>query len=921
MNAIQLQNRFKEQIAKAFPNGGTTLLKSETEAARRMSAKIRNEIKEDSYDKKTKTWYKYDTYLRWIYYLVPIKNNRGSVSLSQEISLKDDYVKMQYDDCWDCFSSIRKFYSGKSKMSCNLDNTRSEVCINSIRNIYDQNDSDCIKIPTPVLKTENGVSKTIYKNSQDDMKQVDLKNISFEDLKNVVLKLEERKNDEELRFAYINEKVFRGKLDKLVEKAHDAIRTVSPSAKMIKVYLEDGERMDVTKLSKDASKFNITLYNKKNEVTLDGKFSCNHDRNDNVLKRKSEGKIVNSDDANYNNPNNVLDYYWKGSIHGLRKFMGQEYVEQGRENLEAIKTIEKQYEAIKKFEDCRGTVFDKPVELATEAYNQIQNDTPDGQIEIIDLNDEGERLEVQKQGDVFNINFYNEDNKLSMQGTFKILKDGGVPLKENKEGKIFKPGDPGYDNEGNKLCFDIKLETYYSDIQKLACQFERTINLNEKKQRHTMSAQQFNRKGEELPNGSLTFNFTLPKYTEDWAKGRLCKMYYETSKHELKEIKANFEHNMLCPQDLNLIKITNKNAASLLARNKKEILDFPTELATTAYEYVINNPDHFQNEREYERINLADGKSITVCKYNDNQSHYHITLFNRDSKPTMNGLFRFSNEHLLKENNEGKIFKPGEEGYDNQDNKLCFPMWYEVLTPDTGKKTFKFTRDIEDSGEKKAHSISMQQFDGNDNILSGTSENICLDQILPIKITNENAASFLASNKKTILDFPTELATRVYKYVKQNPNYFQTPLERKHIKLTDDKFIEVFKFIDCNDNQSDYQIILYNMDSKKTMEGLFRFSDKDCLLKENNEGKIFKPGEEGYDNQDNKLCFPMSYVLYNPDTDKRTFEFMRNIEDSGEKKVHRISMQQYDGYYGNFLSGTSVVDGIKLEQILPNPEA
>ncbi len=765
MNAIQLQNRFKEQIAKAFPKGGTIQLKSETEAARRMSAKIRNEINEEGLDEKTGAWYWYDSRIMWVNYFVPIKHNRVPGQLSQTINLADNNMHLKYDCNYRNYDSLaqslnyddsdkkfhflhQKLYPYRPEMNCNLDNTRSEVYIDSLKqhcNIYYQNDSDCIKIPKPVLKTENGVSKTIYKNSQDDMKQIDLKNISFEKLKNVVLKLEERKNDEELRFEYrclrlYDSRVFCIKLDKLVEKANDAIRTARPSAKMIKVYLEDGERMDVTKLVEDASIFNITLYNEKNEVTLDGEFYCRNDRNGNILKYNSKGKLVNSDDANYNNPNNVLNYDWKGSIHGLRKFMGQEYVKQGRENLKAIKTIEKQYEVIKKFEDCREKVFDKPVELATEAYKQIQNDTPDGQIEIIDLNDEGERLEVQKQGDVFNINFYNEDNKLSMQGMFTLLRDGkGNPLKENKEGKIFKPGEEGYANEDNKLCFDIDYTMYYSDLdnKKPELEFSRKINLNEKKQRHTMSAKQFDRKGEPLPNSDSTFNFTLPKYSKDWAKGRLCKMHYETSKKDLKEIKADFEHNMLCPQDLNLIKITNENAASLLAKNKKEILDFPTEIATKAYEYVINNPDRFQDKNKYQRINLADGKFIDVRKhevYNDNQSHYEIILYNRDSKKTMKGLFLFSNgEYLLKENNEGKIFKPNDPGYNNEDNKLCFPMGYEVLTPDTGKKTFEFMRDIRDSGERKVHRIIMQQFDGNDNFVSGTTQaaGIKLEQILP----------------------------------------------------------------------------------------------------------------------------------------------------------------------------------------------
>ena len=221
---------------------------------------------------------------------------------------------------------------------------------------------------------------------------------------------------------------------------------------------------------------------------------------------------------------------------------------------ETINNIEGQYKAITKFEDCREKVFDKPVELATEAYKQIQNNgTPDGQTEIINLNDEGERLEVQKQGNVFNIAFYNEDNQLSMQGMFTLLRDGkGNPLKENKEGKIFKPGEEGYANEDNKLCFDIDYTMYYSDLdnKKPELKFSRKINLNDKKKRHTMSAKQFDRKGEPLPNSDSTFNFTLPKYTTDWLKGNLCKIAYKTSKHDLKGKKADFENDMLYPEDL-----------------------------------------------------------------------------------------------------------------------------------------------------------------------------------------------------------------------------------------------------------------------------------------------------------------------------------------------------------------------------------
>ena len=777
----KLQDTFKKQIAKAFPNGGTTLLKSETEAARLMSAKIRNEIKGHDSDEKTGARYSYNI---WpvdykMQYEIPIKPiNRLSVYLSQDINLADKNMRLKYDCNYRNYHSLaqslnyddsdkkfhflhQKLYPGMSKMSCNLDNTRSEVYIDPLEqhcNIYYQNDSDYIyyvdKIPTPVLKTENGVSKTIYKKSQDDMKQVDLKNILFESLKNETLKLEERKNDEELRFENIccrgdGEKVFSGKLDKLVEKAywglhlqngeHEDVRRLnnnnSIEVRNLGLGFDNGERMYVTKLVEDASIFNITLYNEKNEVTLDGEFYCFKDRNCNVLKFDSIRRQVNSDDEkNYNNPNNILDYGWKGSIYGLRKFMGQKYVKQGRENLEAIETIEKQYEAISMFQSCKKEVFDIPVEIATKAYEDPESDRNQflNQIYIPELKC---FYSLNKRNDkTYRIAAYNEYREQTMLGYFTILKDDqNKPLKENKEGKIFKFGEPGYDNKDNKLCFNISLEILNPNTRDKIYVFTRDIVNSGEKKVHSLSIEQFGENNKLLKSAEATVN----KYSEDWPKGRLLKMAFETSKKDLKEIKADFEHNMLCPQDLNLIKITNKNAASLLAKNKKEILDFPTEIATTAYKYVKQHPDRFQDKNKYQRIHLADGKFIDVRKhevYNKNQSHYEIILYNRDSKKTMKGLFLFSNgEYLLKENKEGKIFKFGEPGYNNQDNKLCFPMGYEVLTPDTGKKTFEFMRDIRNSGGRMVHRISMQQFDGNDNFVSGTTQaaGIKLEQILP----------------------------------------------------------------------------------------------------------------------------------------------------------------------------------------------
>ena len=211
------------------------------------------------------------------------------------------------------------------------------------------------------------------------------------------------------------------------------------------------------------------------------------------------------------------------------------------------KEFKKQFNMIDFFQDNKYEVFNKPVELATQAYNLIQNDTPVDHKEIIDLNDEGERLEVQKQGDVFNINFYNEDNKLSMKGTFKILKDeNGVPLKEDEDGKIVNQNDENYNNPQNKLCFNMKLSTYHQDLGVKSFDFERNINLYDAKHRQNIKMSRYDRNGAFVREEEAS----SPKYSENWLKRRICKVWHNTYKTDLKEAKANFEHDMLNPNDL-----------------------------------------------------------------------------------------------------------------------------------------------------------------------------------------------------------------------------------------------------------------------------------------------------------------------------------------------------------------------------------
>ena len=220
-------------------------------------------------------------------------------------------------------------------------------------------------------------------------------------------------------------------------------------------------------------------------------------------------------------------------------------------SLEKAKEFKKQFNMIDFFQNNKDEVFNKPVELATKAYDELKDkpDTPIGTLEIMDLPEtvDGERIEFARQGDVFNINFYNEDNKLSMKGTFKILKDeNGVPLKEDEDGKIVNQNDENYNNPQNKLCFNMKLSTYHQDLGVKSFDFERNINLFDAKHRQNIEMSRYDRNGAFVREEEAS----SPKYSENWLKRRICKVWHNTYKTDLKEAKANFEHDMLNPNDL-----------------------------------------------------------------------------------------------------------------------------------------------------------------------------------------------------------------------------------------------------------------------------------------------------------------------------------------------------------------------------------
>ena len=204
--------------------------------------------------------------------------------------------------------------------------------------------------------------------------------------------------------------------------------------------------------------------------------------------------------------------------------------------------FKEQYNYIKYFERCE--VCDGPVSLATEAYSaylKLQEDTF-----IID-SEVGERMEVQKQGDVFNIDFYNKDNKLSMQGEFTILKDAqGVPLKEDEDGKILDQNNANYNNRQNKLCFNMKLTTYHEDTGKRSCDFERTVDLDDRKHRQNMSLSNYDRNEEMVRNEEIS----MPYYSSNKLKARFPKVFYNTYKSDLKDLNEELTSKRLHPDDI-----------------------------------------------------------------------------------------------------------------------------------------------------------------------------------------------------------------------------------------------------------------------------------------------------------------------------------------------------------------------------------
>ena len=218
---------------------------------------------------------------------------------------------------------------------------------------------------------------------------------------------------------------------------------------------------------------------------------------------------------------------------------------------EKAQEFKKQFNMIDFFQNNKDEVFNKPVELATKAYDELKGkpDTPIGTLEIMDLSEsvDGERIEFARQGNVFNITSYDKNNEKSMCGQFEILKDeNGVPLKENNDGKILNQNDENYDDPQNKLCFNMQVLTYHEGIDLKSFEFERNINLSDAKHRQNIKMSRYDRNGAFVREEEAS----TPLHSKKCLLKRMCKVYYNVYKSDLKEAKANFEHDMLNPDDL-----------------------------------------------------------------------------------------------------------------------------------------------------------------------------------------------------------------------------------------------------------------------------------------------------------------------------------------------------------------------------------
>ena len=92
----------------------------------------------------------------------------------------------------------------------------------------------------------------------------------------------------------------------------------------------------------------------------------------------------------------------------------------------------------------------------------------------------------------------------------------------------------------------MKLETYHQNLRIKSFDFERNINLYDAKHRQNIKMSRYDRNGAFVREEEAS----TPLHSKKCLLKRMCKVYYNVYKSDLKEAKANFEHDMLNPDDL-----------------------------------------------------------------------------------------------------------------------------------------------------------------------------------------------------------------------------------------------------------------------------------------------------------------------------------------------------------------------------------
>lgn len=278
----------------------------------------------------------------------------------------------------------------------------------------------------------------------------------------------------------------------------------------------------------------------------------------------------------------------------------------------------KQYKMITKFLHLKN----EAVGSVTNAYKKLA-DNANYEGEIFDLSAKGDRVEVKKQqgeqGAAFDVTFYDEEDKKTMNGTFEIAKDeNGKPLKEAEDGTILKFGDPNYDDEQNELCFNVSnLNAYYEDIGRLNYAISRKVVKVNNKYKNEMTMTMYDRNGtvEDSYSAADAGNKAISRCSQDWLDKRFSKVYYNSTKHDLKQLKHDLLSMRLNPADIGL---PPDSPDSLISQINADNLDSNYIRTPQPVAQEVQEAQDAQNAaREAFLANLAQEKPESYVAFNE----------------------------------------------------------------------------------------------------------------------------------------------------------------------------------------------------------------------------------------------------------------------------------------------------------------